>query len=357
MLSQQVWSASVLFCLLGAATAAAVHSTMPGGHWINLTSLSRPRQEHSTAVVNETTIAIVAGAFPALNGSGQTGIETTNSVELYDIPSDTWRAVASAPFAVNHPNVATVGGRVYLLGGLVDAPELGDLAFDWEASGESYVYDPAEDTWSELEAMPRGTERGSAIIGVHGDMIYLAGGMTTLRPGYQDAVSIVTAFNTTSGSWQRLPASAANIPMGRQHSAGGIVGDFFYVVGGRGFGIDSIQGTVVSLDLNDLEAGWMETQGQMPTPRGGLSAAVVNGSFFTFGGEGNPDEETRVFSNGEAWDIETQEWRVLEYMPVPRHGTVAVAVGGRVYIPGGGLRLGGAETSQHFDAYVVGGSE
>lgn len=76
-----------------------------------------------------------------------------------------------------------------------------------------------------------------------------------------------------------------------------------------------------------------------------------------FEGEGNPDEETQVFANGEALDVQTQQWRVIRLMPVPRHGTSAVAVGGQIYVPGGGLRQCGAETSEHFDVYVLDGGE
>jgi N-acetylneuraminic acid mutarotase len=353
-----------LLSLLGSANAAPQNSREPEQQWTELARLPRPRQEHSTVAIDENTIAVVGGVYPIYEGDLITGLETTDQVELYDIAGNTWRTVAPAPYRVNHPNVVVVDGRIYLLGGLVDAQVPPGPLIDWVASGESHVYDPATDAWTQLESMPSGTERGSAVMGVHGEMIYVAGGMTMLDTEYQDAVSTVTAFNTSSGEWQRLPATAANIPEGRQHGVGAVVGDTFFVIGGRWFEKQNLRGTVYTLDLTDQEAGWQTSQNQMPVPRGGLSGAVVGNGFYTFGGEANPNTESGVFEETEVFDIETQQWSQLDAMAVPRHGTSAVAVGNRIYIPGGGLQEDGKsvvrdgvehllQTTDHFDAYSV----
>lgn len=72
-------------------------------------------------------------------------------------------------------------------------------------------------------------------MGVHDELIYLARGMIVLDGPFQNAVSVVTTFNTTSGTWQRLLEKAANIPEGRQRAASAIGNDTFFVVGGRWF--------------------------------------------------------------------------------------------------------------------------
>jgi N-acetylneuraminic acid mutarotase len=172
------------------------------------------------------------------------------------------------------------------------------------------------------------------------------------------------AFNTTSGAWQRLPPAAADIPEGRQHGFGSIVGDTFYVTGGRGFNQLDVRGTVFELDLNNQSAGWQTSPGYMPVPRGGLSGDVVRKKIYSFGGEGNPNSLDGVFNETEAFDTTTQRWTKLMPMAVPRHGTHAVAVGNKVYIPGGGLQQDGkavlvngttqfSDTSAHFDAYCT----
>jgi N-acetylneuraminic acid mutarotase len=285
-------------------------------------------------------------------------------VQLYDIPTNTWRNSSKAPFKVNHPNAAVVNGKLYLLGGLVDGPLIPGEMINWVASAECHAYDHVAGTWTKLESMPPGTERGSANIAVFGDMIYLAGGMTVLQVSYQDAVTTVTAFNTTSGKWQRLPPAAANIPEGRQHGVGAIVGRQFYVIGGRWFGQMNTRDTVYKLDLNNMQAGWKGSPSHMPIPRGGLSGGVVDGTVYTFGGEGNPSTPEGLFHDSAKFDSKTQKWAKLRDMSVPRHGTQAVGVGKKVYIPGGGLQQDGKpvvtngvvsfqQPSGYFDAYCV----
>jgi len=332
--------------------------------WVTLAQIPAPRQEHSSVAINNTTIAIVGGVTPIGDSSHQSGLETTDLVQLYDIPSDTWRTVAPIPYKVNHPNVAAVNGKIYVLGGLVESQTPPEPQPDWVASGECYVYDPTTDTWEELEPMPRGTERGSALMGVYGEMIYVAGGMTFLIPDHQDSFTTVTAFNTTSSTWQRLPAHAANLPEGRQHGAGAVVGHTFYVIGGRWFEKQNVRGTVFKLDLHDQAEGWKISEGYMPVPRGGISGTVVGNQFYTFGGEANPNTINGVFNETEVFNVETEEWSRLKPMAVPVHGTSAVAVGQMVYIAGGGLQEdgllvveGGVEhwlqTTNHFSAYCV----
>ncbi|KAK7415234.1 hypothetical protein QQZ08_012408 [Neonectria magnoliae] len=174
-------------------------------------------------------------------------------------------------------------------------------------------------------------------MGVHDELVYLAGGMTTLDGPYQDAVTTVTAFNTTSEKWQRLIEAAANVPEGRQHA-------------GR------VAGTLFTL----LEAGAR----RMPTPRGGLAGTIAGAKLYTFGGETNQQTVTGVFDDVEAFDFKTREWTILKLMTVPRHGSSAVVVGNKIYIPGGGLQQDGLtvvvdgiphflNTTNHFDVFTV----
>jgi N-acetylneuraminic acid mutarotase len=259
-----------------------------------------------------------------------------------------------------------VGRKIYLLGGLVDANpnDPSPVTVNWTASGESHVYDADTDAWDALLPMPNGTERGSAIMGVHGEMIYVAGGMTFLDFEDQNSVSSVIAFNTTSGNWQKLPDAASNLPEGRQHGVGEVVGSTFYVLGGRYMKREYVRGTVFKLDLDCPEAGWKTSQNIMPVPRGGLSGGAVGTKFYTFGGEGNPNATNGIFQETEMFDMANETWVEKSPMPVPRHGLNAAVVGNRVYLPGGGLQEGGIsvivnntehlmQMTDHFDAYVV----
>ncbi|KAH8879147.1 galactose oxidase [Thozetella sp. PMI_491] len=344
--------------LLDIASAAAPACTP--GQWVNLTSIPSARQEHGTTAIGNTTIAILGGLATIGN---ETEATTTDLFQLYDIESDTWTTASPAPYAVNHPNVASVDGKLYLLGGLYafDPTPFG-TPIEWAAVGDSYVYDPETDTWAAIRSIPNGTERGSAIVGVHNEMIYLAGGMTILANG-QDAVDSVISYNTTSDLWQRLDMEAAELPESRQHGTGAVIGDTFYVIGGRRYSQTNVRDTVFALDLTNTTSGWQITT-PMPVARGGLDGGVVGSKFYAFGGEGNPDSLTGVYNQSQVFDTTSQSWTELGVMQVPRHGTQAAGVGDRVYIPGGGLQqdgksvtVNGVTTSQnptnHFDAYCA----
>lgn len=334
----------LLPALVLATSALAAPKPSQGGTWTNLAPIPiAPRQEHITVAVSPSELAILTGIIP----SGP-GYNTTALVQLYHIPTNTWRPAAPAPLPLNHANAAAVDGKIYLLGGLADAPDGA-----WRAVPNSWVYDPSADAWTELPPLPAGHARGSAIAGVWKKTIFLAGGMRVLVPvagGEQDTVDIVSAYDTVKGRWIDVPAAAAHIPAARDHAGGAVVGHTFYVVGGRDRGQRNVRDTVFALDFKDLEAGWSTKSSRMPTPRGGIAAAAVGEKIYTFGGEGNPNSEIGVYNETEVYDTVKNTWDQLPVMPLPRHGTSAVAIGGKVFIPGGGLKIG-ADPVDSFDVY------
>ncbi|KAJ4179719.1 hypothetical protein NW755_012278 [Fusarium falciforme] len=312
----------------------------PQGNWKILSPIPiAPRQEHSVVALSDTTLAIIGGIIPNPDGEG---INTTSIVQLYDIPSDSWRSVAPAPIQVNHPNVAVVDGKIYLLGGLFVASDGA-----WRAFSDSWVYDPDRDEWSSLDPIPDAEERGSAAVGVYGGTIYMAGGMRTLVPGgpggEQDTVDFVSAFDTVSSKWINLPKPAKKIPEGRDHAGVSVVGKKFYVLGGRLRGQHNVKDTVFILDLKNLHKGWTTSEARMPTPRGGVVSGTIGCEVYIMGGEGNTAAGAEgVFGNVEVFDTKSETWRKLDAMRLPRHGGSAVAVNEGIYLPGGGMRLGGS---------------
>ncbi|KAK1826985.1 kelch repeat-containing protein [Podospora conica] len=327
------------------------------GTWSTLAPIPDfPRQEHITVVLSPTTFAIVAGIIPDPQAPGN--ISTVGLVQIYNSASDSWRSVASAPVPLNHPNAASVNGDIYLLGGLLVAPD-----GVWRATPDCWIWDSAKDEWRAIAPMPASEARGSAVTAVHDGVIYLAGGMTVLEPfagGVQGTVDTVSAFDTRKGKWITLPEAARALPEARDHAGGAMVGGKLYVLGGRKEGQHNVKDTVFVLDVAErgrkgLEGGWATKEGRMPTPRGGLVAAAIGDKIFTFGGEGNTDEGSNgVFNQTEVYDTSEDEWEELEPMQLPRHGLSAVAMRGKVYLPGGGTVIGGGGAVDVLDAYTPG---
>lgn len=270
----------------GPAVAHPEHPTPPsppnapvnptyGNGWKPLAPIAGgPRQEHSVAALKGT-VYVIGGI--ELGAAGQ--ITTVNRIEVYDTWRDSWSEAAPLRTAMNHPNVAARGGRIYVLGGLSGGTS-------WQALRDSYAYDPRTDRWTPLAPMPEGTERGSAAIGVRETKIYLAGGMRTLTPGpggLQDTVDTVSSSDVVTARWETL----ASLPRARDHVGGAVVGNTFYVLGGRARGQVNVRDTVHAFGFRNRR--WTE-RAPMPTARGGIAAAVVGTTIYTFGGEGNPAE-------------------------------------------------------------------
>ncbi|MFI5687664.1 Kelch repeat-containing protein [Streptomyces sp. NPDC051636] len=306
-----------------------------GKGWRPLAPIANgPRQEHSVAAVGDK-VYVVGGVL------AESGFPTTSRMEVYDTRRGTWSDAAPLPVAMNHPNVAAVDGMIYVLGGLSGGAE-------WQALRDCFVYDPRGDRWMRLPAIPVGIERGSAAVGVHGTKIYLAGGMRKLVPvpgGLHDTVNTVSSYDVVTRRWKTLPS----LPQARDHVGGAVVGTTFYVLGGRDRGQVNVRGTVYAYDLRSRR--WCE-RAPMPTARGGIATAVVGTKIYTFGGEGRRDGTgpDAVFAENEAYDTVHDRWQRLAAMPVPRHGTAAVAVGDTIYIPGGGTAGGGNPVDVN-DAY------
>ena len=282
-----------------------------------------PRQEHAVTSIGEDVYIIGGVAY-----DGKSEVETLNRVEFYNTADKTWHVAASLPTSLNHANAASVDGKIYVLGSLSGGK-------DWKAQGASFVYQPFNDTWSNLTSMPTGIARGSSAVGVYGSKIYLAGGMTLLQAyqgGHQNSQATVSSYDTKTDTWD---TNYPSLPESRQHVGFATVGSTFYVIGGRENGVYQFHNTTYAMDLQN-PTHWT-TLAPMPTARGSLSCAPIGHNVYCFGGEGNRDNPDQIFNETQVYDTKTDTWKNLLPMEVPRHGTGAVAVGKEIYMPGGGV--------------------
>ena len=337
----------IIFTLL-TTTLARPHK---GPIWTALAPIPIPRQEHTTVSFPPSTIVVIGGIIPiGTNSTTALPIRTTSLVQFYSIPNNTWTTAAPLPRALNHANAAVVGGRIYVLGGLAD---LGEPEPAWRAVGNSWVYEPFSDTWTVIPGLPSHSVRGSAAVGVYKHLIILAGGMTDLELSgdmRQNTVSVVSIFDTLDGKWVDVPREAKYLPDGRDHAGAAVVDGKMYVLGGRDQGQRNVKHTVFILDLCHLEAGWRTSAAKMPTPRGGVAAGVVGKKIYVFGGEGNRALESGVFDQVETYDTTKDKWTSVGKMRIPRHGTYAVGVDRKIYVPGGGVMQSGAPVAD-FDVF------
>lgn len=249
--------------------------------------------------------------------------DVTPSVLAYDPAADKWQSVADFPSPFNHPAAGVVNDKIYV-GGFYAGTSL-----TGPATGETYVYDPETDQWTQKASLPDGTARAGGCVTALGTDLYVFGGGNS-----GDATDFASVYDTARDTWTELP----KLPETREHCSAYAVGNKIYICGGRTHTIPEFRPSTLEFDP---VAKTYTPKTPIPTPRGGAAGAVLGGRLFLFGGEG-ADNQAGVFPNIEAYDGATDTWEELPPMLVPRHGYGGGTLGDRIYLPGGATRQGGA---------------
>ncbi|MDN4473492.1 Kelch repeat-containing protein [Demequina zhanjiangensis] len=290
------------------------------GCWTSEEGLPTNLLDAGGAAVNDTMYVV----------GGKTTSGHQNNVYAYDTVADVWSEVSPKPgSAVENPAVVALGGKVYVFGGST-------LPFSG-AVDESWVYDPAIDTWSALADMP--TARGGVNAATTGGLIYVAGGMD----GTGASIDTVEVYDPSNDTW----STVAPLTQRRDNAAMAAIGGLVYVVGGR---IREASGTtfdetVSSMEVFDPSTGAWTDGPDMITGRRTLSLGTAGGKLQAIGGEVTVDGE--AFSAVEEFDPATGSWRPLLSIPIPRHGGAVATVGGEVHVVGGGVTGGASFSAIH----------
>jgi N-acetylneuraminic acid mutarotase len=210
-----------------------------------------------------------------------------------------------------------------------------------DAFADVSAYDPATDKWSPRAPLPQ--PLGSmAVVAVDGVIHALGGaGGTTAESRHTIAVHYI--YDPKTDNWTK----STPLPFPREHFNVIALGGKLYAIGGRIENYSQNVATVFSLDLHSKDAEW-QTLPLMPVPRSGTQAAVLDGKIFLFGGE----KFGGVYNNTEMFDPVTERWSELTPMPIGRHGTQAVTIGNTIYIPAGGPLNGGEAQTNASQAFV-----
>jgi len=298
-----------------------------------LASIPKNRQEHSV-VASGQTVYIFGGV------TGPKGDQITPALEAYHISNNTWTStLAPGPLGMHHPNLASVDGKIYVLGGM-KAP--------WNPTGESFKYDIATNKWTPVAPLPIGV--GSAAVGVLGRRIWLVGGWKSGSGGRGlTTTGEVFEYDIDADKW--TPHPSIPLPQPRDHAGPAVINSTLYIVGGRVGSPTTNRDTIYSLNLAAPDRKWTELA-RLPFVRGGVAAAAVGNKIYAFGGEGNFQSPKGVFGDVILYDVAANKAEAIGKMTVPRHGFGAVAVGEGIYLPGGGLRMGGGEATDTMEAYV-----
>ena len=117
-----------------------------------------------------------------------------DSVEMYDLQTNSWQGVASMPHTRTGHAATTMGGKIYVTGG-VDLDGNEHLV----NTDKVVVFDPQANMWTQLASM--GTSRADHTSAAIGGKLYVFGGYcnnTDVR------MASVEAYDPVSNTWAQV---------------------------------------------------------------------------------------------------------------------------------------------------------
>jgi N-acetylneuraminic acid mutarotase len=311
--------------------AMAPSSGAPQGKWVSLAPFPEALEEVGGASVGGN-LYVFGGLRPVWIPAGV--------VYQYDPATNTWTKKQPMAHPLHHPAIAVMNDRVYAFGGFVlsiPGPA------SWVPIDEAWEYDPATDSWRALAPMP--TKRGAAVAAAVGGKLYIIGGATLLpgdtNPGIHPArphhsLNTVEEYDPLANTWRpRTP-----MPTARNHIGVGTVNGKIYVIGGRApgaFVIAMPKNLDVVEEYSPVTNSWA-TKAPLPTARSGGGVAVLSGRIYVAGGEVHTPQYVAAFRAFEAYDPASNTWTQLPYMPSPRHSFATGAVGNRMHVVSGDVQ-------------------
>jgi RNA polymerase sigma factor (sigma-70 family) len=239
----------------------------------------------------------------------------------------TWTQKADMPTARSWSGAAVVDGKIYVIGGCVPSdPNIPTRFAQTTIAMEEY--DPATDTWTKKAGMLPPTRAWLGTSVVNG-IIYAIGGWSGWDEGRY--VSTVEAYDPAADKWTRK----ADMPTRRETCAVTVDGKI-YAIGGLRNGVV----VVPTVEVYDPATDRWTRKADMPTTRCYHAACVIDGRIYVSGGYPVPPYIYRnamgpTLTTVEVYDPATDTWTQTSDMPWPKYGHSASVIDGKMYIIGG----------------------
>jgi len=221
--------------------------------WDTLPAMSSARHGCTMAVVYGR-LYVVGGCSKAIDVYlPEQKLLYAGTCECFDPKVGSWTTLSPMPSPRMHCAAASLGGRLYVVGGQDTDGAL--------ASAEYLLPDVGQ--WFSLPPMP--TARQGCSAGALGDCLYVAGGCVSWR----NEVAALEIFDPEVQVWSEL----AQMPTPRSFFASMVVDEYIYVAGGK-VGAPPLYCTDV-LERFDSKSGQWVTMPAMLVPKGFCSGVAL----------------------------------------------------------------------------------
>ncbi len=232
----------------------------------------------------------------------------------------TWALKTPLPTARSVPGAATLGGKLYVVGGSV---------IGVEKFGNLEVYDPVTNSWETKAPMP--TKRGGIGFVQAGGFFYAFGGETEpIEPPEGEEppdtrLATMERYDPATNTWTQK----ASMNLIRSGPAAASVNGKVYV-----FGAALQLENQATVEEYDPQTNSWAFKASMPTARHGCKAAVIGNTIYVIGGKGQPGPGE--FKQAvEAYDVTTNTWSTKASIPTPRWEFAIGVINGKIYCAGG----------------------
>lgn len=301
--------------------------------WSRAGSLAFPRFFHQM-VADERGSVFVLGGIDDMRKDGR-----VRQVEELDPRRPSGALVSTfeipAPFAAKNRQGAFLRGNVLTLFGGNRSMNQHDFKPD-DFLSESFALDLATFSWTPRAAFPEGRQTISAAVAGDGAVGLAVGGF-----GFADGRAMTRGagyrYSFASDAWEH----AANVDLPSPRTQFGLVQDAgtMWVFGGLDF--DPSRGEdaqfhhpseVLSLDLSNPEARFVDSGVKLTSPRRAFACAAVGGKAYLVGGM---REEFDTVDECEVFDFATSKFSPMASPRNTRISCEMVAMGGKLYLCGG----------------------
>ncbi|XP_053625830.1 actin-binding protein IPP-like [Plodia interpunctella] len=236
-------------------------------------------------------VATLGGRVYAVGG--EQGSQILANGEVYDPQTDKWSNISPMREARCEFGLTGWNGHLYAFGGWVGS--------DMGASVE--VYDPAADQWAPAGRMPE-PRFGMGVVNFEG-LIYIVGGCTHTWRHTRDLLS----YHPASRKWQKL----APMRYPRSQAAAVVLGNHLYVIGGNA----PRRTVLASVERYSFDDDSWEEVASLREARAGCAAGAAGGVLVVAGGDS--DSAARAFyrARTELDSVELFRPRDAQWLPGP----------------------------------------
>jgi N-acetylneuraminic acid mutarotase len=210
--------------------------------------------------------------------------------------SGLWETKASLPAARwGASGAAVINGKIYVPGGSADIYSRTSLS-----ENTLFEYDPVANSWATRAPMPVKTCCGASV--------NINNKLYVFTPALVNGSPMLHRYNPVTNRWARM----AGPPHDHGRPVGGAINGKFYLVGGQ----DGTLGPAKFLDVyNPATNSWV-TRKAAPTARYGAAGRALNGKLYVIGGRGVTDV---ALNTVEAYDPVSNTWSTKAPIPTARY--------------------------------------